>query len=186
MPFKKEEHISINTEFKKEHIPWNKGLTKETDERIRKMSEQNVSTRFKKGEHPSAGWKKGQISWNKGKKRHWYSPSQFKKGEKRVTGENNHNWKGGVTPLRKRVRESFEYRQWRSDVFTRDDFTCQKCNRRGCRLHAHHKKAFSDIMFFNDIKTYEQAMDCDELWNINNGITYCKECHFDEQREKYD
>jgi len=23
----------------------------------------------------------------------------------------------------------------------------------------------------------EQAVNCEELWNINNGITLCKECH---------
>ncbi len=91
--------------------------------------------------------------------------------------ENNPNWKGGRTSLRKQIRNSFKYRQWRSDIFTRDDFTCQKCNRRGGCLHAHHIIAFGDILELNDIKTLEQAINYEELWNINNGITYCKTCH---------
>lgn len=28
-----------------------------------------------------------------------------------------------------------------------------------------------------NIKSYEQALNCEELWNINNGRTLCKKCH---------
>ena len=77
-----------------------------------------------------------------------------------------------------RIRNCFKYRQWRSDVFTRDDFTCQKCgdNKSG-NLNAHHIKLFSTILDEYKIKTLEQALDCEELWNINNGQTLCKKCH---------
>lgn len=95
-----------------------------------------------------------------------------------MLGPRNPNWKNGITSLLTRIRKSFKYRQWRSDIFTRDDFTCQECGRRGCYLEAHHTPLdFTDIMELNDIKTYEQAMDCEELWNINNGITLCEGCH---------
>jgi len=95
-----------------------------------------------------------------------------------LRGERAPHWKGGITPLAMRIRRSFKYRQWRSDIFTRDDFTCQKCGRRGgCKLNAHHIIPFNLIMELNDIKTFEQAMDCEELWNINNGITLCEKCH---------
>ena len=93
------------------------------------------------------------------------------------SGENNPNWKGGRTSLRRRIRNSFKYRQWRSDIFTRDDFTCQKCSHRGGELHSHHIKPFVLIFELNDIMTLEQALECSELWDINNGITYCKKCH---------
>ena len=92
-------------------------------------------------------------------------------------GKNNPAWKGGVYPIREAIRGSFKYRQWRSDIFTRDDFTCQKCNRRGGYLEAHHIQPFVYIIELNDIKNFEQAMACEELWNINNGITLCIECH---------
>lgn len=33
-------------------------------------------------------------------------------------GENRWNWRGGVRNLHEQIRILFEYRQWRSDVFT--------------------------------------------------------------------
>ncbi len=92
-------------------------------------------------------------------------------------GKKHPRWKGGNL-LSTKIRGCFEYRQWRSDVFTRDDFTCQKCNKRGGYLHAHHINPFADIILLNDIKTLEQASYCRELWNINNGITLCPICHY--------
>lgn len=29
----------------------------------------------------------------------------------------------------------------------------------------------------NKIKTFDMAMECEELWNINNGQTLCRPCH---------
>ena len=42
---------------------------------------------------------------------------------------------------------------------------------------AHHIKEFSKIIEEYQIKTLEQALNCDEMWNINNGQTLCWECH---------
>ncbi len=92
-------------------------------------------------------------------------------------GEKGSNWKGGISTLVQLIRKSFKYRQWRSDVFTRDDFTCQGCFIRGGTLHAHHIKYFSVIFSDNEIKTMNDAINCEELWNINNGRTLCKSCH---------
>ena len=123
---------------------------------------------------------KGQIPWNKGKCwsediRKKLSEGQRKRNQK---GERCSAWKGGLTSLTRGIRHCFEYRQWRSDVFTRDDFTCQKCGRRGGDLEAHHyPKKFSKILKDYRIKILEQALACEELWNINNGRTLCKKCH---------
>ncbi len=91
--------------------------------------------------------------------------------------ENNRRWNGRA-PLKEKIRNCFQYRQWRSDVFTRDNFTCQSCgDDRGGNLEADHIKPFSQILNFNEITTFESALKCEELWNINNGKTLCKSCH---------
>lgn len=92
-------------------------------------------------------------------------------------GEKCPRWKGGITPLVRLIRTSFLYRQWRSDVFTKDNFTCQSCGTSKCWIEAHHIKPFSKIIEEYKITTFEQAENCKELWNINNGQTLCKECH---------
>jgi len=93
------------------------------------------------------------------------------------TGDKNWRWKGGITPLRMKIWTSFKSRQWRSDILSRDDFTCQECGKKGCRLEVHHIKRFAIILEEYKIVTLQQALECDELWNINNGTTLCIDCH---------
>jgi hypothetical protein len=146
--------------YKKGNIPFIKG--KQISEEVKKiLSEKN------RGKHssPATEFIKGLIPWNKGLKL------------PQMSGENHPNWKGGVTELKYSIRHIFEYRQWRSDIFTRDDFTCQECGKKGCYLEAHHIKEFYKILEENNIKTLDEALNCQELWNINNGQTLCKTCH---------
>ena len=75
------------------------------------------------------------------------------------------------------MQQSFQSRQWRSDIFQRDDYICQECDKRGGNLECHHKKEFSIILKENNIKTLDEAIHCEELWNLNNGITLCEKCH---------
>ena len=91
--------------------------------------------------------------------------------------EKSTNWKGGTTELNQGIRCLFKYRLWRSDVFTRDDYTCQECFIRGNILNAHHIKELNTLIKENNIETKEQALECEELWNINNGTTLCIKCH---------
>lgn len=83
------------------------------------------------------------------------------KGQRK--GELNHNWNGGSSTERAKIQLSLDYRLWRERVFNRDDFTCQICNSRGVKLHAHHIKSFA--------KYAELRFD------VNNGKTLCKVCH---------
>jgi len=104
--------------------------------------------------------------------------SEETKKKRILSGERHYRWKGGITPLRNIIRKCFKYRQWRSDVFTRDDFTCTLCGTKGKKLCAdHYPKSFSNIFDENNTKTLEQALDCEEFWNINNGRTLCEDCH---------
>ena len=98
----------------------------------------------------------------------------------KFTGENHPRWLGdkGKSPLVIRVRECFKYRQWRSDIFERDNYTCVLCLKRGATINAdHHPKMFSTIFRESKIKNLEEALSYEEFWNINNGRTLCKSCH---------
>jgi len=111
----------------------------------------------------------------KGTKNPWVSERM-----KTMKGEKNYSWKGGkmkLYPILFQIRRSFKYRQWRSDIFTRDNFTCQDCGKRGGDLEAHHIEEFYKIIEKNKIKTVQGALACEELWNLNNGRTLCRECH---------
>ena len=151
--------------FVKGQIAWNKGKHP-SEETKRKMS---ISSKLV-----------GKGKWWKGKKR---SLETRRKMSLAKNGEKCWNWRGGISRwkisgnLKYKLWFSFQYRQWRSDVFTRDDFTCQKCLKRGINLEAHHIKQLLVILRENKIKTLEQALNCEELWNINNGITLCRDCH---------
>ena len=59
----------------------------------------------------------------------------------------------------------------------RDNFACVKCDIVGGQLQVDHIKPFAVILHENDIKTFEQAINCKELWDINNGRTLCVDCH---------
>lgn len=83
-----------------------------------------------------------------------------------------------VTPLHTAIRKSFKYRQWRSDVYQRDNYTCQFCGViGGVVLNADHIKPFYNILKENKIGSLDEADMCEELWNINNGRTLCLDCH---------
>jgi len=155
----------------------------------RKLSEEhrkNMSIGMKGGN--SSSFKKGSNLWI-GKKHSEESKkkmSESKKGKigywknkerPKMKNENHWNWKNGRTDLRRRLMCSYKYRQWRSDVFTRDNYTCQECNLNHCYLEAHHIKEFNKIIEENNIKLLDEALNCEELWNINNGITLCNKCH---------
>lgn len=99
---------------------------------------------------PSTQFKVGSIPWLKGKKHPIY-------------GEKHHNWKGGISPLNKMLRESPLGREWRRSVLRRDDFTCVMCGKRGVHLHVDHIKPFA---YFPELR-----------FELSNGRALCIPCH---------
>lgn len=131
------------------------------------------------GKNPThSEFMKGRVSSMKGKKHSQISKDKMQKSAMGIhRGDKCGTWKGGITLLSFQIRNSFNNRQWRSDVFTKDNFTCQDCGKTHCYLEAHHIKMFSLIMKENNIKSFEEALLCSELWDINNGKTLCNDCH---------
>jgi len=93
---------------------------------------------------------------------------------------------GFKTKFHERLRNSKEYNQWRISIFKRDNFICQNPNCIYCNnikefcaglLNAHHKIALSVLLKEHKVNNMEKALACEQLWDINNGITYCKDFH---------
>lgn len=78
-------------------------------------------------------------------------------------GSKHHAWKGGVSKPNTRIRNSIDMKIWREKVFSRDDYTCQKCDKRGGDINAHHIKPFC---IYPDLR-----------FDISNGLTVCIPCH---------
>lgn len=85
-------------------------------------------------------------------------------------GEKHWNWKGGSSGQSVLIRMSSEYKQWRKQVFERDNYTCQECGARNVRglklkLNADHIKPF--------------ALHPELRFDVSNGRTLCEDCHKD-------
>lgn len=94
----------------------------------------------------------------------YFMPTETRKKISDANKKENHpNWQGGLTSLNHSIRKLFLYRQWRSDVFTRDDYTCQFCGIKGVKLNADHIKPLSIIIREYNITTTDKAINCSEL-----------------------
>lgn len=91
--------------------------------------------------------------------------------------EKNNLWRGGITKLNKKIRESFQYTIWREKNFKRDNYTCQLCGQKGGKLQVDHIIPFALILKENNIKSLQEAFLCLHLWDMNNGRTLCINCH---------
>jgi 5-methylcytosine-specific restriction endonuclease McrA len=166
--------------FKKGNVPHNRGKKASPETRIKisknhaDMSGENNPMFGRTGEKSPLFGKQQPKEWQEKKSK---ALTGRKRPDLSMKGENNPTWKGGVTPLNHLIRSCSKYTEWRMNVFQRDLYICQHCGKRGCYIEAHHIKEFAASKEENNITTLDDALVCDELWNTNNGITLCKECH---------
>jgi hypothetical protein len=96
---------------------------------------------------------------------------------------NNNNSLPAPT-LKLRIRNTTKYLNWRIAILRRDGFRCQVCSasikdNKTLRLEVHHAKTFNEIFKENNITNIKQALECKEIWNLDNGVCLCYSCHKD-------
>lgn len=118
----------------------------------------NLSNSFKIGKASTSStcFKKGIVPWNKGK--NIPSPN---KGKKFPRGKDHWNYKKGPSKDR-RLSDPF-YRDWRTEIFKRDNYTCIFCGINGGLLNADHIKPWA---LFPELR-----------YSLENGRTLCLPCH---------
>lgn len=145
-----------------------------------------------KGAHrsPNTEFKMGGISVFKGKrhmkeslknislhhKRPWLGKKHTEEQRKKISDAHklrvslgiHHLYRGGLTSINDKVRNTMEYKLWRERVFKRDKYTCKFCgarngNGKNIYLEADHIQPFSK---FKDLR-----------FDVGNGRTLCRPCH---------
>ncbi len=119
-------------------------------------------TMFRKGQKFWLGKKRPNVSGDKCSSKR---PEVREKIRQALLGEKSHFWRGGKSTEAHKIRQSGAYRNWRTAVFQRDDYTCQFCKKRGGKLQADHIKPFA---YFPELRL-----------DINNGRTLCVACHME-------
>jgi len=170
--------------FKKGIIPWNKGkkgvqicwskgLTKETDNRLKEASRKTTGVKRPKGKDFVS--KKIIIVCNYCKKEFKSHPSLHHKfcsrkcfysfSSKYLIGEKKNVWKGGIENHKKEDRRNDPaYQKWVKLVKIRDKYDCRLKDKNCSR-----KKIVHHIL------SWRKFLDC--RYKINNGITLCQFHH---------
>ena len=156
---------------------WNKGLTQETDERV-KDNCKNI------------------VKWNKSEEGRKLKSYYMKKHRLDGTiptlyGPDSPRWKGGTSPISNIIYTTSKfYEEWKYPILKRDNFKCVQCQSTD-KLHVHHnKEKLSEIINrFNsdapdnfEIKKIIVGEVIDyHIQNNISGVTLCENCH----REKH-
>ena len=175
------------------------------------MQARSVTENFEIGKHPMLGkenkWGKHTQEYklhmsklNTGTNNKMYgkklSEEQKQKLREQFSGERNPMFgkRGPLAPgykhtkdktgtLPKQIRSMVQCKEWTRYCMVRDSFTCQACgDSRGGNLQVHHCKTVLTIIKENNISSTQEAAEIAELWDINNGITLCINCHIEIHR----
>ena len=91
-------------------------------------------------------------------KKYWNKHPEHNKKGKDAWG-----WKGGVSPINARLRQTKDFREWVRKVKERDNYTCVWCGFYSKSNHADHIAPFA---YFPELRT-----------SVDNGRTLCESCH---------
>ena len=104
---------------------------------------------------------------NIGENNYWYGKNipHFRR-----FGSDNPSWNPNLTDEERLFRKNHRYSEdrtiynWRLEVYKRDNYTCQCCNKSNSgNLNAHHLNCWKDFK--------------DQRYEIDNGVTLCSSCH---------
>lgn len=132
------------------------------------------------------GFTKGTISlpWNKGLTKYTSKRMMSVSKKNSINQIGRIPWNKGIVSeynnIRELIRNLQEFKNWRYSVYRRDKNTCQICGHKqdnNMSVHAHHIISLMNIIKEYNITNYEEALLCDLLWDTNNGVTLCEECH---------
>ena len=73
-----------------------------------------------------------------------------------------------------KIRQLKENEVWKNTILKRDCKTYPDIPK---GVQVHHVISLKNIVKTNKITNMEEAKDCDILWNTDNGITLCQDCH---------
>ena len=131
-----------------------------------------LETRQKLSESLKNGFKNGRKPHNLGKRASLATREKISKTRRLKYGTN--------ASINRQIRNISQYKQWRTEIFKRDNYTCCLCGansankRRRVYLNVHHKIELSQII---KNKSFEDAIKMPQLWDKENVITVCVDCH---------
>lgn len=154
---------------------WNKGATKETDERVARYGSQGSQTilnqpfeRQRRSKGIKQLWKIGAIT--------------------PLTGSAHSQWKGGVSSVQQLCR-SYVFNVWTYPKLLASSFTCQGCGSK-CDLEVHHdgerfaailqkaREALGDVSdSFESHQAYARWVADYHVQNDVSGTVLCEQCH---------
>lgn len=111
------------------------------------------------------------------------NPQVAQERGKKLRAELHYRWNGGISKLNKSIRTMTENRRWMDAVKKRDG-KCLFCGSKE-ELEADHIKPLAELLTEYEITDREQARECKELWNLDNGRTLCRKCHCNKDNRKY-
>lgn len=142
-----------------------KGVYKRTSKHIEWMKSVGTSNKGKSRNKGKVMSKETKDKISKAKKRQivWWIKKGLDNPMKGKKGKNHPMWKGGITPIHNKIRNSIEMKLFTQAVFARDGYICQKTGIKSNKLTAHH------ILNFSSHPELRFAID--------NGITLSLESH---------
>ena len=104
------------------------------------------------------------------------NPDKVKARGEKTRGEKHYHWKGGTSRLNSAIRRLTENRKWMEAVKERDG-KCLICGSVE-NLESHHITPLAALVEANGISNRDQARECSALWDLDNGMTVCRPCHY--------